>query len=307
MNRFLLASLIMLLAYPYAVSAKNDDKIRIAITVDDLPWHSDLPPGVTRQQVAKSIIKSLKDADAPKVYGFINAQYLDTDPLLSEVYTDWRAAGFPLGNHTWSHANLNDLSVDAYVEEITKNETALVKYSKGMDWHWFRFPYLVEGKEADKRNAVRAELAKRGYHIAAVTMSFADYAWNPPYARCMAKQDVDAIKLLERNYLIVAADAIEQSHVMSRALYGRDIPYVLLMHIGAFDAHMFPKLLAMYKAKKVKLITLDEAEKDPVYASDFNPSLPAEPSGLDARMWARKMAVPGSDPGLTSMLNTICK
>lgn len=307
MTRYLYAAFVILLACSYAAMANNDDKIRIAITVDDLPWHSDLPPGVTRQQVAKSIIKALKDADAPKVYGFINAVYLDKDPALAEVYTDWRAAGFPLGNHTWSHANLNELSVEAYVEEITKNEPTLTKYSRGADWHWFRFPFLVEGKDADIRNAVRAELAKRGYHIAAVTMSFADYAWNAPYARCMAKQDTDAIRLLEKNYLVVASDAIEQSHIMSRALYGRDIPYVLLMHIGGFDAHMFPRLLAMYKAKKVKLITLDEAEKDPVYASDLNPSLPAEPAGLPARMWARKMAVPGSDPGLTSMLDTICK
>jgi hypothetical protein len=30
---------------------------------------------------------------------------------------------------------------------------------------------------------------------------------------------------------------------MSEQLYNRDIPYVLLMHIGAFDARMLPRLL----------------------------------------------------------------
>ncbi len=138
-------------------------------------------------------------------------------------------------------------------------------------------------------------------------MSFADYAWNGPYARCVTKQDDEAIKLMEKNYLLVAAEAINNSHKMSIALYGRDIPYVLLMHIGGFDAHMLPRLLAMYKAKGVKLITLEQAEKDTVYASNYDPSLAAEPVGLDGRMWARKLAVPGSDLSLTSMLDSICK
>lgn len=298
---------IFLVASLLCASAYADSNIQIALTFDDLPVHNDLPPGITRQQIGKDIIKALKAAHAPEVYGFVNAVHLQNDPALAEVLSDWRAAGYPLGNHSWSHPNLNDLSVEAYTEEIIKNEESLKQYSKGMDWHWFRYPFLSEGSDPEKRNAIRTLLSQRGYHIAAVTMSFADYAWNGPYARCAAKQDDKAINLMEKNYLLVAAEAIDSSHTLSMALYGRDIPYVLLMHIGGFDAHMLPRLLAMYKAKGVKLITLGQAEKDPFYASNYDPSLPAEPVGLDGRMWARKLAVPGGDSSLTSMLDTICK
>jgi hypothetical protein len=48
-------------------------------------------------------------------------------------------------------------------------------------------------------------------------------------------------------------------------LYGREIPYVLLLHIGAFDAKMLPKLLQLFRDRGFTFITLEEAERDPVY------------------------------------------
>ena len=78
-------------------------------------------------------------------------------------------------------------------------------------------------------------------------MSFADYSWNAPYARCLAKGDQAAIAGLERSYLAAAERAITASRAASKTIYGRDIPYVLLMHAGAFDARMAPRLLALYR------------------------------------------------------------
>lgn len=287
--------------------ASGKSNIRIALTFDDLPRHSDVPPGVTRQQVAKDIIAALKAAHTPPVYGFVNAVHLQNDPKLAEVLIDWRAAGFPLGNHTWSHANLDTLSPEAMAEEITRDEATLEKYSKGKDWHWFRYPFLAEGSTPAKRAEIRSVLAKRGYQVATVTMSFGDYLWNAPYARCAAKHDEEAIKLLERNYLAAAEQAIDQSHIMSNALYDRDIPYVLLMHIGAFDAHMLPRLLAMYKSKGVQFVSLPMAESDPVYAGEMEPLLSMAPSMLDGRMMQRGLPLPKGDPSLTADLDTICK
>lgn len=52
---------------------------------------------------------------------------------------------------------------------------------------------------------------------------------------------------------------------------------MLLMHIGAFDARMMPRLLALYRHRGVRFVPLAEAERDPAYASDMQPSLPPEP------------------------------
>src|SRR6185436_490487 len=80
---------------------------RVALTFDDLPDHGPLPPGMSRIDVAKSIIGTLKAHQAPPVYGFINARQLETNPADAAVLRLWREAGFPLGNHTFSHMDLH--------------------------------------------------------------------------------------------------------------------------------------------------------------------------------------------------------
>jgi hypothetical protein len=57
-----------------------------------------------------------------------------------------------------------------------------------------------------------------------------------PSARCVTKKDTAAIAQLEVSYLAAAEATINYDRRMSKALYGRDIPYVLLMHVGGLDA-----------------------------------------------------------------------
>jgi len=199
----------------------------------------------------------------PQPYGFVNAGPIAQDPSLQAVLDAWRAAGFPLGNHTWSHANFDKLSMAEIETEITRNEPAI----QGGDWHWFRYPFLIEGTDPKKRAEIRSFLKGRGYRIAAVTMTFGDYEWNGPYARCMAKHDDAAIAELERSYLAAARDSAE----LSRKAAGS--PYVLLMHIGAFDARVLPKLLAQYKEAGFRFVTLPEAERN--YDDAVTPPLPS--------------------------------
>ena len=141
------------------------------------------------------------------------------------------------------------------------------QYSADSDWHWLRFPFLAEGDTPQKRADVRKYLAAHGYKIASVTMSFGDYMWNEPYARCIAKNDTAAIAQLESSYLEAASTDADFRRAMSKALYGHDIPYVLLMHVGAFDARMLPRLLKLYRDKGFTFISIQDAENDPFYAS----------------------------------------
>jgi len=179
-----------------------------------------------------------------------------------------------------------------------------VLQAKGGDWRWFRYPYLNEGKDPAKRAAVRAELAKRGYRIAAVTMGFGDYMWNDAYARCATSGDATAIAWLEQSFLDAARESAELSRAEAKAAYGRDIPYVLLMHVGAFDARMLPRLLAQYRKAGFRFVSLPMAESDPAYAADINPALPPAPT-LDQR--ARDTGKPLPSPhSYAAELSAIC-
>jgi peptidoglycan/xylan/chitin deacetylase (PgdA/CDA1 family) len=282
----LLAALVACAAAP-AIAAKPE----IAITIDDLPVHGPLPAGETRLGIAQKMIAALKGAGLRQVYGFVNGGFAEANPGSDAALAAWREAGFPLGNHTWSHPNLNALSAEDYEAEIARNEPLLGRLAGGTDWRWFRYPFLSEG-DPGKRETVRRDLASRFYRIAQVTMDFGDYAWNEPYVRCMAKGDQASVADLEKLYLDAARDNARGFRTLSKALYGRDISYVLLLHIGAFDARMLPRLLALYRDEGFRFVTLPQAERDPAYASDADPSLPPEPVGLVARARVKGIAIP---------------
>jgi len=216
---------------------------KLAFTFDDLPAHGPLPPGETRMGVIAKIAAALRQAKVPPTYGFVNAEWTEQEPSKIAVLRAWRDAGNPLGNHSWSHMNLDAHPLGAFEGDIARNEALLSGLMKNADWHWFRFPFLVEGDTPEKKNGVRAYLGRHGYKIAGVTMSFGDYMWNEPYARCKTKNDTKSIRLLEDTYLRAAKDAADYSRELSHRLFHRDIPYVLLMHVGAFDAEMLLRLL----------------------------------------------------------------
>jgi peptidoglycan-N-acetylglucosamine deacetylase len=265
--------------------------LKLAITIDDLPIHGPTPANETPQSIADRTIAALRAAHVTTVTGFVNGRWSVTQPASIKVLSAWRAAGLAVGNHSWSHANLGDIRDDRLLGEIGGNEAILLTNGRGSDWRWFRFPFLAEGQGA-RRLALRRILAMRKYRIAAVTMDFGDWQWTAPYARCVASNDTGGIAELKSLYLEAARDGIATSRALSKELYGRDIPYVLLMHIGALDSYMMPKLLALYRAAGFRFVSLGEAERDPAYREDVNPALPPRPSTLDGRASARGLAHP---------------
>jgi peptidoglycan-N-acetylglucosamine deacetylase len=278
---------------------------QIAFTWDDLPVHSALPLGETRLEIGRKLIDAMKEAHLPPVYGFVNGVAIEHEPASAPVLKDWRDAGFQLGNHTWSHMNLNTSSLADWEGDLLKNEPVLRQYAANSDWHWLRYPFLAEGDSPEKCVESRQFLAVHGYRIAAVTMNFGDYMWNEPYARCVAKNDSAAIAQLESSYLEAAAADADSRRAMSKALYGHDIPYVLLMHVGAFDARMLPRLLQLYRDKGFTFVTLDEAEKDTFYRSDLDPSLPQKTDSLEGAMQAPGIPLPPR-PNTSLDVNSLC-
>lgn len=299
-----LVAAAMLLVPDGVPAAKRRHQPVVAVTVDDLPAHSALPRGDTRTRVADAFIAALTTARIPSPYGFVNGATLDQQPDAAGVLEAWRRAGFPLGNHGWSHKRLDAIGATGFADELVRNEPLLRRM--GGDWHWFRYPFVAEGQDPLVRDAARSILHAHGYRIAAVTMSFGDYAWNEPYARCIARGDEVAIAMLERSYLTAARAEAERSRAMSKRLFRRDIPYVLLLHIGAFDARMLPRLLALYRTLDFGFVTLPQAEADPAYRSAVDFRLRYTPSALEERLTARGERAPPSTFDLKT-LDQVCR
>ena len=267
---------------------------QMAVTFDDLPVHGAMPPGMTRLEIAQSILKTLKREKLPAAYGFVNGGRGADDPSSLSVLQTWREAGQPLGNHTWAHLDLNQETAEQFEAEVLRNEPLLQRLMGKEDWRWLRYPFLHEADTVEKRRAVRTWLSARGYKIAEVSMDFEDYLWNEPYARCAAMHDEASIAKLHDSYLAVADQYYGVFRELSRLVYGRDVKYVLLMHVGAFDARMLPELLQLYRAKGVKFINLPDAMLDPAYRDDPDIGEPSGGAFLELMMQKKKLKFPAN-------------
>jgi peptidoglycan/xylan/chitin deacetylase (PgdA/CDA1 family) len=294
---------------------------KLAITMDDLPLNGTLPPGVTRAETARDVLAILKKRHVPPVYGFINAKRLEGDPDGAEALRLWSAAE-PVGNHTYSHMDLEQNSPEAFEREIDQNEPVLELLKLDLsgdpskesanqpandDWHWFRYPYLHEGDTVEKRRAVRAYLKTRGYRIAQVTLDWEDYMWNTAYARCVTKNDTKSIAWLRTSYLSTASDFLDLGREQAKLIYGHEINYVLLMHLGAFSSTILPDALDLLKKKGFELVTLQEAESDPIYEGDPDVGLHDAGTLLDQWMQVKGIKYPEHVDKPYKALESICQ
>lgn len=304
-TRFLLPSAIALAASGCAYTEQRSGPPQLAITVDDLPLHGPLPARTDELEVAKEMIAALKAADVRDVYGFINGNWTIRQPETAAVLSAWRDAGYPLANHGWSHRSVDEATAAEYEREIADNEPLLERLGRGTDWRWFRYPYLHEGRDSAKRDAVRLILASRGYRIASVTMDFSDWQWAGPFARCRDSGDEASIARLEELYLAAARDTADFSRRLSRGVYGRDIPYVLLLHVGAFSARMMPRLLALFREMGFQFVSLPQAEADPAYAADLAPAPGGRTTNLEQLSAAKGVHAPRTD--YEALLDRFCR
>ena len=281
----------------------SDPRPEIAITIDDLPVHAPYPPGATPTEVNEQMIAALNAGGVP-VIGFVNGAGTEQHPETLQVLREWRGAGLLLGNHTWTHPHLSEITLQQFEDELTKGDDLLSRLGDGSDWRWFRYPFLDEGKDEAQRTAARQILAKHGYRVADVTTSFSDWAFTGAWARCNAAGDKASVAELEDMYMDAAKESISVARGTARALYGRDIPYVLLMHISAMSAHMMPRVIKLYRDAGFRFVTIQQAESDPVYRPDIDLSLPGRVP--DWKLAQQKGVKLPQATDLGANLNTVC-
>ncbi|GAM14627.1 polysaccharide deacetylase family protein [Mesobacillus selenatarsenatis] len=83
----------------------NPDEQIVLLTIDDAP-----------DKNALEMAKTLKDLNVKAIF-FVNGHFLDT-PEEGEVLKQIHQMGFPIGNHTYNHKSLRDLSEEQQRKEI---------------------------------------------------------------------------------------------------------------------------------------------------------------------------------------------
>lgn len=246
--------------------------IELAITVDDLTRPPFEPASESPLVVIDRLVEAFARHRLPPVTGFLNGASVERHPEDEAAVARWLESGNRLGNHTYAHSDLGRVDVAAFLADIDHNEAWLDKLARASavehDWRVFRYPFLQEGATPSAREAVRAHLFGRGYRIAQVTVDFEDWEWFPVYARCSGANAERDLAELRADYREAARTELLAADERARALFGRPIRQILLLHAGAFTAQMIDDLLDEYEALGVRFISLDAALEDAAYRID---------------------------------------
>lgn len=245
---------------------------KMAVTIDDLPFmvasHPQYLPNA--QRVTKELLRVLRVHRAPAI-GFVNEGQLqvtgERDARIA-LLQQWLDAGMTLGNHTYSHPDLNAVSIEQYQDDIVRGDIVLRRLLHPKQPLYFRHPMTHTGDTLAKKDAIDAFLASRGYQITPHTIENSDFIYNVPYVRALRGKDAAMQKKLRDSYLDFTLAATEFAEKVSPQIFGREVPQTLLIHANDLNADCLDALLTRLEKRGYRFITLDEAMSDAAYQTN---------------------------------------
>jgi peptidoglycan/xylan/chitin deacetylase (PgdA/CDA1 family) len=280
-KRALLLAALAVSAANAANAASRRPAREVAITVDDLPAVSVAGGGASAspreaeaawREMTQRLLRALGRLKAP-VVGFVNSSKLSVDGELAPARVDllrrWLEAGFELGNHTASHADRHAVSLADFEADVERGEPVLRELLAGRSrgLRWFRHPYLHTGRSLEEKRALEEFLASRGYRVAPVTIDNSEWIFARAYASALDAGDATLARKVADAYGPYMESQFDYLERQSRALFGRDIRQVLLIHANSLNADRLPDLLERLRRRGYSFVTLDRALEDPAYAS----------------------------------------
>lgn len=247
----------------------------VAITFDDLPLAlTDVPPGTVDPGEARTInrliLESLSRHKVPAT-GFVNEKRVEDVGEIPgrEILRQWAKCGNDLGNHGYSHADFNQVSIEQMEQEIVSGERSISEILRklGRKPRYFRFPMNHTGDTVAKHDAVAAFLAQRGYKLAVCTIDNEDYVFARAYFLALARKDSASAERLRSEYLSYTGTEIDYYSALNKQVLGYEPPHVMLLHANHLNADTIDDVLSLFEQKHYTFVSLDKAEADPVYAA----------------------------------------
>jgi peptidoglycan-N-acetylglucosamine deacetylase len=258
----ILTPLVLMSCLPVAAQTRT-----VALTFDDLPVAATKDPAEA-QSINRNLLDALKKHHASAI-GFVNEKTVEElgRDNGKRILEQWVREGLDLGNHTFSHADLNDITLAQFKQEVVTGEGSLrpmlTEVSKIP--RYLRFPYNHTGDTKEKHDSVAVFLKQRGYQVAACTIDNEDYLFNAAYIQMLAKKDDASAAKLRAEYLAYTAFEIDYYASLHAKVFGREIPQVMLLHANRLNADVIDKILVILEGKLYRFVSLEAAQSDPAY------------------------------------------
>ena len=288
-------SLLLLLA-ALGIGSSQQPGRTVAITIDDLPV-TGAAASADWASVTERLLSALRRHDAPAL-GFVNEGklYSNGAPATGRValLEAWLRAGHELGNHTFAHQGAHSTPLAQYLQGIERGEvlTRPLAQRWGRRYRYFRHPQLHAGRSLEYRRGVERFLAEHGYTIAPVTVDNQEWMYARAYIVARARGDSALVRRVVKDYFAHLDSAFAYSERLSRALFGREIPLVLLLHANEINADYLDAILERLEQRGYRFVSLEAALRDSAYQSRDTYVGPVGPSWLIRWAATRGVSIP---------------
>lgn len=236
---------------------------QFSITMDDYHWRNAVKQ--TAQERNQSILDTLSKHSI-KAAAFVIGRNVE-DQEGKDLIAAWDKTGHLIGNHTYSHRNLNapDADLKAYQEDILRAEALLKEFSRFRKY--IRFPMLKEGDTPAKRDGMRTFLAQNGYRNGHVTIDNSDWAVDQRLTARLKKVPNADLKPYREFYLEHMWARAEYYDSLARRVAGRPVKHTILTHFNLLNGLFLNDVIEMLKRKGWQPIDAEDAFTDPVFAT----------------------------------------
>ena len=267
--------ILVALVFSWPVAAVGQGRT-VALTFDDLPLAAagseNLKPGERMAEtrvVNQAILAALKRHHAWAI-AFVNEKKVVAGGATEknrEILRQWIRNGNDLGNHTFSHADLSQISAAEFEQDVVDGEASIksLMAEKEQPLRFFRFPFNHEGETAEKHRAVADFLQHHGYEVAACTIDSSDYVFAQAYNVMLSRHDAHSAQRLRSDYLAFTTKIIDYYSRLDHQVFGREIPHVMLLHANRLNADTVDKILTIFENMHFRFVTLADVQSDPAY------------------------------------------
>ncbi|MEJ2482927.1 MAG: polysaccharide deacetylase family protein [Gemmatimonadota bacterium] len=248
--------------------------VPLAITFDDLPWTGGTS-GIGRAAALERtdrLIGQLESRGVPAV-GLVTCENLLSD---GAAIRRWRQAGFELGNHSFSHRDLNRTDPAVWLSDVRECDDRLHALTRD-SIRWFRYPLLHEGATTGVRDSVARALARMGYRNAHVTIDNSEWVLARAYDLAVRRADSLRTAEIANAYVDHLVDAGRHFRSVARNRFGRETGQVLLLHANRLAADHVGTVIDALVADGFVIRSLPEVMTDPIF---LEPDGYAGPRGL---------------------------
>lgn len=121
------------------------------------------------------------------------------------------------------------------------------------------------GATKNRADSLENFLKKHDYITAPVTIDNEDYLFANAYQKALINKDTVLAQTIGKDYISYMEQKIFYYEKMSQALFGRQIPQILLIHASLLNADYIQELATIYTKNGYKFTSMDQAMVDEAY------------------------------------------